>query len=204
MTEQGLPNHRCTASFHYRGSSAVAKGCCRPRRASAGSPLSGSPIQHIGCGTHRTKQLGQALTEMGLVVALCVLLTLGIVEFGYTFMALNLITQATSAGARAASVHQMGSRSLCGKITDKSAIVGAGTGTPGLVRSQISSIATVSSVTLDQVPAPNTVAPCATFSGATIPLVIVTTTGTIPDVFGLFGSTVSFTRTAQFRDEARQ
>ena len=157
-----------------------------------------------GSGTHRTNQRGQTLVEMGLTVSLCVLLTLGIVEFGYIFMALNLITQATSAGARAASVHQMGSRSLCGKITDKSAIVGAGTGTPGLVRSQISSIATVSQVTLDQVPAPNTVTPCQTFSGATIPLVIVTTTGTIPDVFGLFGSTVSFTRTAQFRDEARQ
>jgi len=102
-----------------------------------------------GSGTHRTNQRGQTLVEMGLTVSLCVLLTLGIVEFGYIFMALNLITQATSAGARAASVHQMGSRSLCGKITDKSAIVGAGTGTPGLVRSQISSIATVSEVKLD-------------------------------------------------------
>src|SRR6266404_5231948 len=154
-------------------------------------------------GRHNRRENGQALTEMVLAVTLCILLSLGIVQFGYVFLALNLITQATSAGARAASVHQMGSRSLCGKITDKSAIVGAGTGTPGLVRSQISSIATVSSVTLDQVPAPNTVTPCATFSGATIPLVIVTTTGTTPDVFGLFGATISFTRTAQFRDEAR-
>ena len=199
MTEQGLPDHRCTAPFHYRGSSAVAKGCCRPRRASAGSPLSGSPIQHIGCGTHRTKQLGQALTEMGLVVALCVLLTLGIVEFGYTFMALNLITQATSAGARAASVHQMGSRGLCGKITDDSAIRSP----TGIVRSQIGSMANGVVVTVTQNPTPNTTTPCQAFSGTNIPLVIVTTTGTIPDVFGLFGSTISFTRTATFRDEAR-
>ncbi len=202
MTEQGLPDHRCTAPFHYRGSSAVAKGCCRPRRASAGSPLSGSPIQHIGCGTHRTKQLGQALTEMGLVVALCVLLTLGIVEFGYTFMALNLITQATSAGARAASVHQMGSRGLCGKITNDTAITAVPT---GIVAAQIGNIATIppGGVTVTQNPAPNTVAPCHMFGGTDIPLVIVTTTGTIPDVFGLFGSTISFTRTATFRDEAR-
>ena len=198
MTEQGLPDHRCTAPFHYRGSSAVAKGCCRPRRASAGSPLSGSPIQHIGCGTHRTKQLGQALTEMGLVVALCVLLTLGIVEFGYTFMALNLITQATSAGARAASVHQMGSRSLCGTITDDSAITGA----TGIVRSQIGSIATNVQVIVTQ--DPPTTAPCATFGGSVIPKVIVTTTGTIPDIFRLFGSGISFTRTTLFRDEARK
>src|SRR2546430_2941860 len=199
MTEQGLPDHRCTAPFHYRGSSAVAKGCCRPRRASAGSPLSGSPIQHIGCGTHRTKQLGQALTEMGLVVALCVLLTLGIVEFGYVFMALNLITQATSAGARAASVHQMGSRGLCGAITNDSAI----TSQTGIVQSQIGSVAYVSLVTVNQNPRPNAAPPCQTFGGTDIPLVIVTTTGTIPDVLGLFGSTISFTRTATFRDEAR-
>src|SRR5256712_1324366 len=198
MTEPGSRARRCDVSLHCRRSSAVA------RRRYRVPPLGGAPVQRADWGTHRTNQRGQSLIEMGLTVALCVLLTLGIVEFGYTFLALNLITQATSAGARAASVHQMGSRGLCGKITDKSAIVGAGTGTPGLVRSQISSIATVSEVKLDQVPAPNTVAPCATFSGATIPLVIVTTTGTIPDVFGLFGSTVSFTRTAQFRDEARQ
>src|SRR5207253_3528421 len=166
MTEQGLPDHRCTAPFHYRGSSAVAKGCCRPRRASAGSPLSGSPIQHIGCGTHRTKQLGQALTEMGLVVALCVLLTLGIVEFGYTFMALNLITQATSAGARAASVHQMGSRGLCGSITDDSAI----TSSTGIVQSQIASMATVALVPAKQHPLPYTATPCETFNGSNIPL----------------------------------
>jgi len=200
MTERRSPNHRCTASFHYRGSSAAAKGC-RLHRGSAGFPLSDSPVQRTACGTHRTKQLGQALTEMGLVVALCVLLTLGIVEFGYTFMALNVITQATSAGARAASVLQMGSRSLCGRITDDSAI----TGPTGIVRSQIGNIATVPSggVTVTQDPTPNTATPCQTFSGSNIPKIIVTTTGTIPDVFGLFGSTISFTRTVTFRDEAR-
>src|SRR5216117_3391306 len=128
-----------------------------------------------GRGTHGTNQRGQTLVEMGLTVSLCVLLTLGIVEFGYIFMALNLITQATSAGARAASVHQMGSRSLCGKITDDSAITGA----TGIVRSQIGSIATVPSggVTVTQNPPPYTATPCQIFSGANIPLVIVTTTG---------------------------
>src|SRR5439155_5344659 len=154
-----------------------------------------------GSGTHRTNQRGQTLVEMGLTVSLCVLLTLGIVEFGYIFMALNLIAQATSAGARAASVHQMGSRSLCGKITDDSAI----TGTTGIVRSQIGSIAIVPSggVTVTQDPLPYTATPCQTFGGSVIPKVIVTTTGTIPDIFGLFGSGISFTRTMTFRDEAR-
>src|SRR5438046_10265938 len=104
MTEQGLPDHRCTASFHYRGSSAVAKDCCRLRRGSAGFPLRGSHVQRTACGTHRTKQLGQALTEMGLVVALCVLLTLGIVEFGCVFMALHLIMPTSEDGSWGASV----------------------------------------------------------------------------------------------------
>src|SRR5438094_8202112 len=117
-----------------------------------------------GCGTHRTNQRGQTLVEMGLTVSLCVLLTLGIVEFGYIFMALNLITQATSAGARAASVHQMGSRSLCGRITDDSAITGA----TGIVRSQIGSIANGVLVTVTQTPTPNIATPCQIFSGANI------------------------------------
>ena len=200
MTERGLASHPSDAWVRSPGSSAVAKSRCRMRRASAGSPLGGSSVQQAGRGPHRTNQRGQALIEMGLSVVLCVLLTLGIVEFGYIFMGLNLITQATSAGARAASVHQMGSRSLCGRITDDSAITGA----TGIVRSQIGSIANGVLVTVTQTPTPNIATPCQIFSGANIPLVIVTTTGTIPDVFGLFGSTISFTRTVTFRDEARR
>jgi Flp pilus assembly protein TadG len=197
-----MHNHRCDACVRCRGSSTVAKGCCRVRRGPARSRLGGSAAQHTGCRPHRTNEQGQTLAEMGAIVVLCVLLSLGIVEFGYIFMALNLVMQATSAGARAASVHQMGSRGLCGKITDDSAITGAS----GIVRSQIGSVATVPSggVTVTQNPTPNTATPCQTFSGSNIPLVIVTTTGTIPDVLGLFGSTISFTRTATFRDEARQ
>src|SRR2546425_9653700 len=150
-------------------------------------------------GRHNRRENGQALTEMVLAVTLCILLSLGIVQFGYVFLALNLITQATAAGARAASVHQMGSRGLCGKITDDSAITSA----TGIVRSQIGSIANGVLVTVTQNPTPNTATPCEAFSGTDIPLVVVTTTGTIPDVCALFGSTISFTRTATFRDEAR-
>ena len=194
MTEPGSRARRCDVSLLCRGSSAVA------RRRYRVPPLDAAPVQRADWGTHRMNQRGQSLIEMGLTVALCVLLTLGIVEFGYTFLALNLITQATSAGARAASVHQMGSRGLCGSITDDSAI----TSSTGIVQSQIASMATVSLVTVKQDPLPFTATPCQTFNGSDIPLVIVTTTGTIPDLFGLFGSTLSFTRTARFRDEARQ
>src|SRR5919197_5474668 len=131
---------------------------------------------------------GQALAELGMVVVLCSLLFLGIVEFGYIFMTFNLVTQATSAGARAASVHQMGSRGLCGAFTDTSAI----SGPTGLVRSQIGSIAENVQVSVTQNPQPYTATPCQAFSGSSVPLVIVTTTGTIPDLFGLLGSTISF------------
>jgi len=154
-------------------------------------------------GGAKSNNIGQALAELGLVTVLCTLLLLGIVEFGYVFMALNTVTQATSAGARAASVVQMGSRSLCGKITDSSSIDGS----TGLVRSQIGGIASIppppNGVVVTQNPVPNTVTPCATFTGSNIPLVTVTVTGTIPDVFGLFGSVINFTRSATFRDEAR-
>src|SRR5207245_9105587 len=118
MTEQGLPNHRCTASFHYRGSSAVAKGCCRLRRGSAGFPVTGSPVQRTARGTDRTKQLGQALVEAGLVIALFVIVVVGMIEFGYAFMALNVITQATTDRARAGTALQVGIRRTCGQIID--------------------------------------------------------------------------------------
>src|SRR5437016_13586974 len=111
-------------------------------------------------GGAKSNNIGQALAELGLVTVLCTLLLLGIVEFGYIFMALNTVTQATTAGARAASVVQMGSRGLCGKITDSSAIDGA----TGFVRSQIGAIATLpappAGVVVTQNPAPNTAAPC--------------------------------------------
>src|SRR5438128_2010408 len=78
MTERGFHNHLSAVWVRCRGSSTVAKGCCRLRRGSAGSRLDGPPVQRAGCGTHRTNQRGQALIEMGLSVVLCVLLTLGI------------------------------------------------------------------------------------------------------------------------------
>ncbi len=141
---------------------------------------------------------GQALVELALTVVIAVFLVLGIIEFGYDFMALNVIAQATASGARAASVVQVGSRGLCGKITDDSAI----TGDTGIVKLQIGSVATAS-VTVVQTPTPGT-APCATFTGATIPMVKVTVTGTLPYLFGLLGSTAfTYTRAETFRDEGR-
>ena len=155
------------------------------------------------CNVHRVMATkhnkGQALVELALTVVIAVFLVLGIIEFGYDFMALNVITQATASGARAASVVQIGSRGLCGKITDDSAI----TGPTGLVKSQIGNVATVTGVTVVQTPTPG-LAPCATFNGAKIPTVKVTVTGKLPYLFGLLGSSAfTFNQAETFRDEGR-
>jgi Flp pilus assembly protein TadG len=156
-------------------------------------------------------QKGQALTELGIVVALLITITLGAVEFGYTFFAFHMVTQATAAGARAASVLQVGSRGPCGGITDPSSI-------QNLVLSQIGSVATVSSsnITVQQFDSCPGNAPCGpSCSGTpgtavgscaspppTTPVVCVTVKGTIPSIFGLRKSS-GFTRVESFRDEGR-
>jgi len=146
----------------------------------------------------RRNQSGQSLVELGIVVALFITLTLGAVEFGYAFMALHTITQASSAGARYASALEVGSRGTCGVITDagKSQV-------QGRVTSQIGGVVNVTNVAVTQTPAPLTTTPCADLT-ATIPTVTVTVTGSIPYLFGLLGSgALSFTRAQTFRDEGR-
>src|SRR2546422_8082587 len=70
--------------------------------------------------TNRRNAKGQAFVELGIIVALLITITIGAVEFGYAFLALHTVTQATAAGARAASVLQVGNRDACGRITDRS------------------------------------------------------------------------------------
>jgi Flp pilus assembly protein TadG len=154
---------------------------------------------------NRRGKSGQALVETGLVIGLLVIVVLGIVEFGYAFMSLNVITQAATAGARVGATLQVGGRGSCGQITDSSTV----TGNSGLVKNQIGAIVNVSSVTLTQTPAPAscgappTCASC-TFTGTNIPTVTVTVSGSIPYLFGLLGSSAhSFVRSVTFRDEGR-
>lgn len=157
--------------------------------------------------TRRKQQTGQAFIEAGLVVALFVTIVLGIVEFGYAFMALNVITQAATAGARAASVMQVGARGNCGAFTSTTSIDGA-SGT-GIVKTQIGTTAQNVSVSVTQTPSPGscgTPPACSScsFAGTTIPTVSVTVTGNIPYLFGLLGSSaMNFSRTVTFRDEGR-
>src|SRR6266446_4874252 len=91
----------------------------------------------------RRNQAGQSLVELGVVVALFITITLGAVEFGYAFMALHTITQASSAGARYASALEVGSRGTCGVITP------AGQSqVQGRVTNQIGGVVNVTSVTV--------------------------------------------------------
>ena len=153
----------------------------------------------------RKSQPGQALVETGLAITLFIVVVLGMIEFGYAFMALNVITQAATAGARAAGALQVGNRGPCGKITDTSSIDGDPN---GLVRKEIGSIATVSAggVSVTQNPDPSVLCSgaCCKFTGSTIPTVTVTVTADLPYLFGLLGSgAFSFTRAVTFRDEGR-
>jgi len=141
-------------------------------------------------------QKGQALTELGIVVVLLIMITLGAVEFGYTFLALHMVTQATAAGARAASVLQVGNRGVCGNIDP----AWCTNEIESLVRTQVGSFATVSGVQCLQVPNPGSSFPCS--PATAMPKVKVIVNGTIPSIFGLRKSTV-FQRTQTFWYEWR-
>jgi len=146
----------------------------------------------------RRNQSGQSLVELGVVVTLFITLTLGAVEFGYAFMALHIITHASSVGARYASaLDVVGSRGTCGVIT-----AAGQSQVQGRVTSQIGGVVNVTNVAVTQTPTPAAATPCPTITE--IPTVTVTVTGSIPHLFGLLGSgALSFTRAQTFRDEGR-
>ena len=155
---------------------------------------------------NRRNRKGQALAELGIIVALLITISIGAVEFGYTFFALHMVTQATAAGARAASVLQASNRGICGQITDTSPIV-------SLVRTQVGSVVTLdsgypmvqqcddSSGSGASCIPPSFVLPC---SASSLPKVRVTVNGSVPRIFRLFGSgPTRFSRVETFRDEGR-
>ncbi len=147
----------------------------------------------------RKSQPGQALVETGLAIALFIVVVLGTIEFGYAFMALNLIMRAETAGARAAGAPHVGSRGTCGRITDTSSV----NGNPnGLVRRQIGATATAVSVSQNPDPTVLCCGACCSFTQSNIPTVAVTARANLPRLFGILGSDAfSFTRPVRFRDE---
>ncbi len=159
----------------------------------------------------RHEQRGQSLVEAGLTIGLLIVMVLGIIEFGYDFFSLNMVTNAARDGARVASALQ--NRGTCGGISDSSSI-------PPLVRNQLAGIVTVdggctcsAGVCVDQcvttsggsetcgVPPANN---CPAYTGTDIPTVKVTVAGHLPVLFGLLGPTgFNFCRAVTFRDEGR-
>ena len=154
--------------------------------------------------TTKGDRKGQALAELGIIVTVLITITLGVVEFGYAFFALHMVTQATAAGARAASVLQVGNRDACGIL---SPVMTSSNGPiANLVRSQVGNVVTVTDVKIQQCDYPGCQPPATTppCSPSSMPRVRVTVTGTVPRVFRLFGSSpVSFSRVQTFRDEGR-
>jgi Flp pilus assembly protein TadG len=132
----------------------------------------------------RRGQRGQALVEMGIVVALLVTLVMGTIEFGRAWMIGNMITHAARDGARAAAVAQ--SRGAGGTITSTSSI-------ETQVLDQIGNVMPTTGLTV------NVAQP--TISG--IPMVQVQVTGTVPYLFNLVGTSFTVDRTVTFRDEGR-
>jgi len=135
-------------SLRYRRSSIAGRGngCIMRNSARFEAP------ETMIAARRRKSQPGQALVETGLAIALFTVVVLGMIEFGYAFMALNVITQAATAGARAAGALQVGGRGTCGRITDTSSVDG---NPNGLVRQQIGPTATVTQVSVRQYPRPD-------------------------------------------------
>jgi len=156
---------------------------------------------------HRRDERGQALVETGLVIGLLVIMVLGIIEFGYVFFALNMVTNAARDGSRAAAASQ-DRTGLCGAYNSSNTAVDS------LVRAQLAGVVTVTGVTVAQcvvtsgsaTPVCSTVpaSSCASFVPGQIPTIKVTVTGSIPYLFGLLGSSAfNFSRAVIFRDEIR-
>lgn len=141
----------------------------------------------------RVRQRGQALVEMGLVVLLFTVLTLGIVDFGRMLMILNVVTHAARDGARAASV------------TSSDAWMGgtlSGTALATIEDRVHTQLATV--LGPDDASAFTVTPALADVGGIIGQEVSVTVSGTVPYLFGfsgIWGGDVAVNRVATFRFE---
>ena len=130
---------------------------------------------------------GQALVELAITILTMIGLSAGVIEFGRMFMIANMVTHATSDGARAAAITPKASRDSAGTISNIAPI-------RTLVQNEISNVAAgIFTVTVAQA-----------LSGG-IPIVTVATTATVPYIIlpGLRGQSLTINRAITFRDEGR-
>ena len=163
----------------------------------------------------RRLRSGQALIETALVVVPLVLLGIGIVQFGYSFMQLNMIANAARDGARQAAAFPQRDGCGCLRSTDKTLITDPSTGT---VLSELRNVMDTTGfvVTVEQLTGgtvtslctggcPCTSAVCTPFTD--VPTVRVTVTGTVNYLFNFSlwfaGSSWQVNRQVAFRDELR-
>ena len=149
---------------------------------------------------------GQALIETALTVTILVLLSLGIIQFGYAFIELGMITNAARDGARFGSAKA--NRDACGCLQSGDTTTNTGT-IAALVKTEIRNVMddTLVSVTVTQNPSPcqsggcPCTGACRTPSAGVLPTVDVAVTGTVPYMFRLAGTGYSVNKTVRFRDE---
>jgi Flp pilus assembly protein TadG len=166
----------------------------------------------------RRRRSGQALIETALVIVPLVLLGIGIVQFGYSFMQLNMIANAARDGARQAAAFPQRDGCGCLRATDKTLITDPSTGTVLNQLRQVIDATTLGTfnVQVDQLTGgvvtslctggcPCTSAVCTPFTD--VPTVRVTVTGTVDYLFNFSlwfaGSSWQVNRQVAFRDELR-
>ena len=139
-----------------------------------------------------TRERGQAIAEMGLVVLLFVVLTLGIIDFGRMLMVLNVITHAARDGARIAALTK--NEKWTGGALSGSDLAAVQT----RVRQQIGTVMPTSEANAF------TVTPSLVSGGAAGEEASVTVEGSVPFIFsfpGLWGGSITVRRVATYRFE---
>lgn len=144
-------------------------------------------------------QRGQALIEMGIIVVLFVILSMGIVEFGRAFMLANMVMHAARDGARAAAV-------IGGSGRDGDGMFTIDTGTSGPIGIQVTNqIKTIlDAATVDTFGVQVVQTPLPPLNPGDIPVVTLAIAGQIPYIFNLVGAqSFGINRQVTFRDEGR-
>jgi Flp pilus assembly protein TadG len=124
------------------------------------------------------RQRGQELVELGIIVTLFIFLVGGVMEFGYAFMVVNMITHAARDGARLAA--SWADRGACQQINNIQPIKDAVTTRIATVTGQ------TFTVTMSQQPAVTNASPPCT-APRTTPTVKVNVNGCMPYIFNIPG-----------------